>query len=105
VKAAERPDHCLIGRVVYDQQTIAEGHPFIFTFPKDLSRDFIIAWNRLMRGSPIPVTSDSVSLYNSPPAAFRIAFFRKGCLTESFELSESGFWQVVGEASGSKREI
>lgn len=105
LKAAERPEKCLIGHTAFENQMKGSGHPFLIAFPADLSRSFIVAWNSIVK-MKIPVKADGVSLYddlNTPD--FRVVFFQGDCLIDSVDFPAGEFWKVIGEASGSKREI
>src|SRR5690348_15048093 len=63
---AERADapRC-INKGAFDQ-TMGKRHPFMVTLPPTLSRDFIVGWNQVVTAFQVPVTTESVSLYDNP---------------------------------------
>lgn len=95
---------CTIGRVVFDQQMRESHHPFLITFPKDLSRAFIIAWNSGV-DIPVSVFADTVSIYDVNGPYFRIGFFKGDCLVDVIDIGGQSFWNVIGAAAGPRRQI
>jgi hypothetical protein len=102
-KAEQADRRVCINRAIFDQALGGERHPYMITFPKDLSRAFIIAWNAGIRGFAVPVNTDSVSLYEDENDMYRVAFFKSGCLIEAVDVPADSFWAIIKMASGPAR--
>ncbi len=97
-------DYCVINRLVYSNAMVASRHPLLIEFPADLSRQFIIGWNTVIRGLEVPPDSDRVIVYDSPRApTFRVAFFKGECLVDAFDIPGEGFWKVIEVAHGARK--
>jgi hypothetical protein len=97
-------EKCVVQRAQFNRLMVASGHPLLIEFPEDLSRRFIIGWNKVVRKPAIDATADAVIVYdneNSP--TFRIVVLKQGCLVDNYDIPAQGFWAVIKSMDDQKR--
>jgi hypothetical protein len=98
------PPKCVVERAAFSRLMVASGHPLLIELPDDLSRRFIIGWNKVVGGAQVDATADTVLIYdNTDSPTFRIVFLRGSCLVDNFDIPVGGFWKVIAATDQQKR--